>query len=110
VAIVQVVSGVNVQADQVVQVEIVQVDLVDHVQVAIDQVDLVDHVRQVPVADSLARVRQAQHQVVRREAGQVVAQIQQAVVATQRAHLENQAADLPRVASQSAPSAKSSTT
>jgi hypothetical protein len=111
VAIVQVVLVVNVQVDQVVQVAIVQADLVDQVvQVAIVQADLVDHVRQVLVADSLVRVRQAQLQAARQVADQVVVRIQQADVATQRAHLENQAADLPRVASQSAPSVKSSTT
>jgi hypothetical protein len=110
VAIAQVVSVVNVQVDQVVQVAIVQVVSVAHVQVEIAQVDLVDHVRQVLVADSLVRVRQAQLQVALRVEGQVVVRIQQAAVATQQAHLENQVADLPRVASQSVPSVKSSTT
>lgn len=109
-ATVQVDLVANVQADQVAQAEIVQVDLVDHVQVEIGQAALVDLVQRALVVDSLVRVRQGQHQVVRRVADQVVAQIQQVAVATQQAHLENQAADHQRVASQSAPSVKSSTT
>jgi hypothetical protein len=109
-AIVQVASVVNVQVDQVVQAAIVQADLVAHVQVVIVQVDLVAHVRQVLVVDSRVRVHQAQLQAVRQVADQVVGRIQQADVATQRVHLENQVAGLQRVVSQSVLSVKSSTT
>jgi hypothetical protein len=100
VEIAQVVLAVNVQADLAAQV--VQAVLVDKVEqvalVAIVQVALVEPVHQVEL------------QVEHLAADQVDVRTQLAVVATQPAHLENPEAGLLRVASQSAPSVKSSTT
>jgi hypothetical protein len=95
--------------DQVVQVEIVPAALADNVQVEIVPAASVDLVQQVLVA-SLVPAHQVAHQVERQGAGQVDGQTQQVVVATQQAHSENPVAGLLRVASQSAPSVKSSTT
>jgi hypothetical protein len=86
------------------------VALADLAQVEIAQVVLVVRDQQVLAADSPVRVHQAQLRVEHLAADRVDVRIQQAVAVIQRAHLENQAADHRRVASQSGQSVKSSTT
>jgi hypothetical protein len=119
------------QVDRVAQAEIAQAVLVDLVQVdlaaqvvqavlvdkveqvalvAIVPVALVDLVQQEPVVVSLVPVHQVELQVEHLAADQVDVRTQLVVVATQQAHSENPEAGLLRVASQSALSAKSSTT
>jgi hypothetical protein len=106
-AIVPVALADRVPADQVVQAQIVPVALVGKVvQAQIVPVALVDRVQLVPVAVLLV----PEHQVEHLAAGRAGVQIQPAAAATQQAHLENQVADLLRVASQSGPSVKSLTT
>jgi hypothetical protein len=84
--------------------------LADNVQVEIVPAALVDLVQQVLVVASLVPAHQVALQVEHLAADQVDVRTQLAVVATQPAHLENPEAGLLRVASQSAPSVKSSTT
>jgi hypothetical protein len=110
-AIVPVALADRVPADQVVQAQIVPVALVGKVvQAEIVPVALVDRVQLVPVAVLLVPEHQVEHQVEHLAAGRAGVQIQPAAAATQQAHLENQVADLLRVASQSGPSVKSLTT
>jgi hypothetical protein len=101
-----------VQVDLAAQVvQAVLVDLAAQVvQAEIVPVASVDLVPQEPVVVLLVPVLQVEHQVERLAADQVDARTQREVVATQQAHSENPVADLLRVASQSAPSVKSSTT
>jgi hypothetical protein len=112
VEIAQAVLAVNVLADLAAQV--VQAVLVDKVEqvvpVAIVPVALVDLVQQEPVVVSLVPVHQVELQVEHLAADQVDVRTQLVVVATRQAHSENPEAGLPRVASQSALSVKSSTT
>jgi hypothetical protein len=112
VEIAQVVLAVNVQADLAAQVvQAVLVDKVEQVALAeIVQAVLVDLVQQEPVVVLLVPVHQVELQAEHLAADQVDVRTQLAVVATQQAHLENPEAGLLRVASQSAPSVKSSTT
>jgi G3E family GTPase len=96
-------------AAQVAQAEIVLVVLVDLVPQE-PVVVLVDLVRQAQAAVLLVLVHQVELQAQPLAADQVDVRTQLAVVATQQAHLESQVADHLRVASQSVPSVKSSTT
>jgi hypothetical protein len=112
VGIAQAVLAANVRGDlaeQGVQAEIVPVVSVDLVQQE-PVVVSVDLVQQEPVGVLLVPALQVELLVEHLAADQVDVRTQLAVVATQLAHSENQAADLLRVASQSALSVKSSTT
>jgi len=100
----------NVQADQVVQPEIVPVALADLVQVEIVPVALADLVQPVPVVGSQVQVHQVERQVAHQAADQVVDRIQLVAAAILQELSENLVAVHQRVVSQSAQSVKSSTT